>query len=80
MEQLSFNFMDDAKQNDHVDNVYVSNEQLLKEANELAYTYLSMSGIDALYMIMRGDLCDTDLEGTLLHSKLKRIAYLLNMY
>ncbi len=58
----------------------VTEDQLLQEANAMADTHLNISGMDALCMAARGDFYDTDLEGTLLHSNLRRIAFLLNMY
>ena len=85
MEQLSFNFMDDPKYNTaecfSIDlDIIVTEDQLIQEANALADVYLNISGMDALCMAARGDFYDTDLEGSLLHSNLRRIAFLLNMY
>jgi len=60
--------------------VVISNEELMAEANALADKYLNISGMDALCMAARGDFYDTDLEGSILHANLRRIAFLLNMY
>ena len=84
MKQLSFEYMNDqkykeVKQLDLFEEV-VTEDQLLQEANAMADTHLNISGMDALCMAARGDFYDTDLEGTLLHSNLRRIAFLLNMY
>ena len=82
MKQLSFDFMKDPKfketiQLDLYNNIQLTEEQLLQEANAIADTYLNISGMDALCMTARGDFYNTDLEGSLLHSNLLRIIALL---
>ena len=81
MKQLSFNFVNDPKykenkQLDLYDQV-LSSEQLIQEANAIADINLNISGMDALCMAARGDFYGTDLEGSILHSKLIRIISLL---
>ena len=81
MKQLSFDFVNDPKykenkQLDLYDQV-LSSEQLIQEANAIADINLNISGMDALCMAARGDFYGTDLEGSILHSKLIRIISLL---
>lgn len=82
MKQLSFDFINDTKEVKQLDldTIELTEDQLIQEANALADTVLNISGMDALCMAARGDFYDTDLEGSLLHSNLRRIAWLLNMY
>ena len=54
-----------------------TDECLHEEANDLAQEYLSISGMDALCMVARGDFYDTDLEGSILHTRFRQIAFLL---
>ena len=83
MKQLTFDFMNDPKfkeikKSSQSEDVELTEDQLIQEANALADVHLNISGMDALNMTMRGDFYGTDLEGSLLHSKLQRILALLN--
>ena len=51
----------------------------INEANELAIKVLNISVIEALNKTISGYFYGTQLEGTLFHSKLQRIASLLGM-
>lgn len=80
MKQLSFNFINEnnePKQLNLFNEINLTEDQLLQEANAIADTYLNISGIDALCMTVRGDFYGTDLEGSNLHSNLQRIIALL---
>lgn len=79
MKQLSFDFINDKEiKTLDLNATELTKDQLIQEANAIADTHLNISGMDALCMAARGDFYDTDLEGSLLHSKLKRIIALLN--
>ena len=84
MKQLSFNFMN-SQENKEIksldfSDIQLTEEQLLQEANAIADTCLNISGMDALCMAARGDFYGTDLEGSILHSNLQRITYLLGWH
>ena len=63
----------------------VSQDLLLDEADKIARDYnellrkvINISGSEALDMTVRGDFYDTEFEGSLIHSKLQRIAAMLD--
>jgi hypothetical protein len=82
MKQLTFEFMNDPKfkeikKSSQAEDVELTEDQLIQEANALADVHLNISGMDALCMAARGNFYDTNLEGSILHSDLQRILSLL---
>lgn len=82
MKQLDFEFMSDPKFKEvkqlDLNDVKLTEDQLIQEANAMADINLNISGMDALCMAARGDFYGTELEGSILHSNLQRIIALLD--